>query len=87
MIDVQLSVGKSNSKNQSQRTHYLHICCYTFTMKTILPYFVPELQKHISAYFDSSAVLELAAVSLAFSSHKVISPSAGGGGETDSEDI
>ena len=22
-------------------------------MKTILPYFVPELQEHISAYFDS----------------------------------
>ena len=38
-------------------------------------------------YFDNSAVLELSETSLAFNSHKVISPSAGGGGKTDNEDI
>jgi len=31
--------------------------------------------------------LELSAISLAFNSHRVISPSAGGGGKTDNEDI
>ena len=38
-------------------------------------------------YFDSFAVFELSAMSFALNSHKVISPSAGGGGKTESEDI
>ena len=38
-------------------------------------------------YFDNFAVLELSAMSLALNSHSVISPSAGGGGKTDNEDI
>lgn len=38
-------------------------------------------------YFDNFAVSELSAMSLALNSHKVISPSTGGGGKTDKEDM
>lgn len=50
----------------------------------------PTISSHTCVagiYFDSFAVFELSAMSFALNSHKVISPSAGGGGKTESEDI
>lgn len=38
-------------------------------------------------YFDSFAVLELSALSLALNSHSVTSPCRGGGGNTNNEDM